>query len=182
MVSKIPLDFKVPFSTGSTCICGPHYSYSGEHTACSITAAYVVFIVFCCLFALLLLCCTLCSCLALCCCLLLQPAMVGHGEPLKEGGGNANTKLPGGGERKSVQKEQGKGPAGKQQQQLEELKTNVAIRKKLPTVVVEGKNGKQGATGAPQTLQLNQSNTLRPSSPNDLAQLSEKNGVFFLNA
>ena len=178
MVSKIPLDFKVPFSTGSTCICGPHYSYSGEHTACSLTAAYVVFIVFCCLFALLLLCCTLCSCLALCCCLLLQPAMVGHGEPLKEG--NASTKLPGGGERKSVQKEQGKGTAGKQQQ-LEELKTNLAIRKKLPAVVVEGKNGK-GAAGAPPALQLNQSNTLRPSSPNDLAQLSEKNGVFFLNA
>ena len=178
MVSKIPLDFKVPFSTGSTCICGPHYSYSGEHTACSLTAAYVVFLVFCGLFAGLLLCCTLCSCLALCCCLLLQPAMVGHGEPLKEGGGNANTKLPGGGERKSVQGEQGKGLAGKQQQR-EELKTNVAIRKKLPTT--EGKYGKQAAPLAP-ALQLNQSNTLRPSSPNDLAQLSEKNGVFFLNA
>lgn len=179
------MNFKVLFvsfldSRGSTCICGPHYSYSGEHTACSLTAAYVVFLVFCGLFAGLLLCCTLCSCLALCCCLLLQPAMVGHGEPLKEG--NASTKLPGGGERKSVQGEQGKGagkgPAGKQQQQLEELKTNVAIRKKFPTA--ESKNGK-GAAGAP-TLQLNQSNTLRPSSPNDLAQLSEKNGVFFLNA
>lgn len=151
-------------SNGSSCICaGPQYEYGSQHTTCRLTVASIVFIVFASIAVCISLTCLLCSLAVFCCGLLAQPAIFSHGPEL-----TPDTQAD---------------PRGKMRGGDEELKTDVTIRRvasRSSGGSCNFKASKKWSSNGSKKM-INKSNTIRPSSPDNLSMLSEKNTVFFMS-